>query len=94
MKKKWSKERKWETNKAEEEFDRLLAENGFTIAGIKEYNEKTDYLIEKDGVQCEFSMWHIDNSKSRAELCFKNFMEYYKIKVEYEKLKKRIEEED
>ena len=86
MKKQWT-DRKWDKTKTEERFEHLLEENGFTVNGVKEYNSKTDYLIEKDGVECEYSLHHIDNKSSRGTECFKAFMMYYNIKVEYENVK-------
>lgn len=93
MKKKWYTERKWESNGLEIEFEKLLKENGFNVVGLKEYMSKTDYLIEKDGIRCEFTIQHIDNKKRRATLCYKNFIEYYNIKVEYERLKSQVEKQ-
>lgn len=92
MKKIWCTERTWEANKIELLFEELLKKNGFNVIGIKEYQSKTDYLIGKDGTECEFSIPHIDNKKSRAKLCYKNFVEYYNIKVEYERLKAKYEQ--
>lgn len=86
MKKQWT-DRKWDKTKTEERFEHLLEENGFTVNGVKEYNSKTDYLIEKDGVECEYSLHHIDNKSSRGTECFKAFMMYYNIKVKYENVK-------
>ena len=91
MKKTWSIERTWEANKIELLFEELLKENGFNVVGIKEFQSKTDYLIEKDGTECEFSIPHIDNKKSRAKLCYENFVKCYDIKVEYERMKKQVE---
>lgn len=46
MKKQYN-ERKYEATKTEIRFEELLKANGFNILGVKEYNSKTDYLIEK-----------------------------------------------
>ena len=91
MKKNWQKERKWEMNKVEIRFEELLKENGFNIIGIKEYTSKTDYLIEKNGIECPFDIHHVDNKPSRGNQCFKTFVEYYNIKAEYERLKAKLE---
>ena len=94
MKKAWSKERTWEPNKIELLFEELLDKDNFNVIGIKVYLSKTDYLIEKNGIECEFSIPHIDNKPSRAKQCYKNFLEYYNIKVEYEKLKTELSKKD
>lgn len=94
MRKNWQKERKWEMNKAEERFDKLLKENNFNVIGLKEFSSKTDYLIEKDGVECTFVIHHVDNKTSRGNLCFKIFVEHYNIKAEYEKLKKEMKHDE
>ena len=91
MRKTWSIDRKWEISKIELLFEELLKDNGFNVLGIKEYQTKTDYLIEKEGTECEFSITHIDNKKSRAKLCYENFVRCYDIKVECERLKKQVE---
>ena len=91
MKKTWRTERTWDANEIELLFEKLLNENGFNVVGIKVFQSKTDYLIEKDGTECEFSIPHIDNKKSRAKQCYKNFVEFYNIKVEYERLKRQLE---
>jgi hypothetical protein len=88
MNKKWYTERKWETNKTEIRFEKLLKENGFNIVGIKEFMSKTDYLIEKEGVECTFAVYHTDNKPSRGNLCFDSFVNYFDIKCKYENLKK------
>lgn len=93
MRKTWSTERQWEISNAELFFEKLLKENGFLVIGIKEYQSKTDYLIEKDGTECEFSFPHIDNKKNRVKLCYDNFVRFYGIKVEYEKLKIQAKEQ-
>ena len=80
MKKNWS-ERKYDTTKVEIRFEELLQENGFEVVGVKEFNSKTDYLIEKDGVECTFSIHHTDNKPSRGNICFKAFIDYYNMKV-------------
>jgi hypothetical protein len=87
MKKNWQTERKWEMNKVEIRFEKLLSENGFNVIGIKEFSSKTDYLIEKDGVECTYDIHHVDNKPSRGDLCFKTFVNYYNITAEYKKLK-------
>lgn len=78
-------------SKVEEKFEELLKENGFNVLGVKEFNAKTDYLIEKDGVECTYAIHHIDNKLSRGKQCFKAFIDYHNINVEYNKLKKEIE---
>lgn len=91
MKKNWSSERKWEMNKVEIRFEKLLKENGFNVIGLKEYNSKTDYLIEKNGIECTYAIYHVDNKPNRGNAHFKTFVEYFNIKAEYERLKKELE---
>ena len=52
MKKKWVKleDRTTEIAKCEVLFENGLKENGFNILGFRWYSEKTEYLIEKDGI--------------------------------------------
>ena len=91
MRKNWQTERKWEMNKVEIRFEKLLKENGFEVIGIKEFVSKTDYLIRKDNVECPYTIHHVDSKPSRGNLCFKNFVDYYNIKAEHERLKKQME---
>lgn len=89
MRKNWQSERKWEMTKTEIRFEELLKENGFTVIGLKEFTSKVDYLIEKDGLECTFTIHHVDNKPSRGNLCYNLFEDFFNIKF---KLKKELEE--
>lgn len=91
MKKNWQTERKWEMNKVEVRFEKLLKDNGFTIIGLKEFVSKTDYLIEKDGIQCQYSLHHVGNQSSQGNMYFKIFTDYYNIQREYYDVLKEFE---
>ena len=94
MKKKWHTERKWEVSRPEIRFEELLKENGFNVIGIKEFVSKTDYLIEKDGIEVVYVIHHVDNKSSRGNLCFNIFVDHYNLKAKYEKLKSQLEQLD
>ena len=85
-KRKWTTERKWDKHPREERFEQLLADNGFTVLGIREYQSKTDYLIEKDGIKQEYALWH--TNKSSALQNYKCFEMFYNTRVEYENMRK------
>ena len=79
MKKQYS-ERQYEATKTEIRFEDLLKANGFNILGIKEYNSKTGYLIEKGSIKCEYSVYALDNKSKRGDSCYNLFNEYYDLK--------------
>ena len=87
-KRKWTTERKWAPSRAESKFEELLAANGFKVLGIREYQSKTDYLIEKDGIQQEYGFFHWEGANAKDNYaCFEVF---YKTKVEYEQMKAKV----
>lgn len=88
----WKTERKWEISKGEQHFIDLLTENGYTIKGFKEWQSKTDYLIEKDGVEQQYSFEHTGNSKAKAQQDYKVFEMFYNTSKQYYELKAKIEE--
>lgn len=88
MNKKWKKTRSWEMSKNEIKFEELLKNYNYTIKGYKEYNSKTDYLLSKDGVDIEWSIYH-DNKIDVVGL-FKSLENSYNLKVEILKLEKEI----
>ena len=77
MSKKWAKERNCDATKTEIHFETLLKENGFKTIGYKENSVSVDYLIEKDGVQCEYKVHSADNSIKRGDACYKSFLDVY-----------------
>ena len=77
MAKKWAKERNCDATKTEIRFENLLKENEFEIIGYKENSVSVDYLIEKDGVQCEYKVHSADNSIKRGDACYKSFLDLY-----------------
>lgn len=79
MKKQYS-ERKYEATKTEIRFEELLKANDFNVLGVRQYNERTDYLIEKDGIKCEYSVYALDNKAKRGDNCYTLFNEYYDLK--------------
>lgn len=83
-KKKWCTERRWEYTREEKKFEDMLTTNGFAIVGIREYLSRTDYLIEKDGIQQEYALWRGESSAKDNYACF---IMFYNTKVEYEQLK-------
>ena len=81
----WVTERKWTPSPLEVKFEEKVATNGFNIIGIKEFCTKTEYLIEKDGIQQEHSIYH-DPSISIDD-SFDWFVRNYNTRKEYERLK-------
>ena len=88
MKRQWEKEYKWELTKVESAFDKKLKENGFNILGVRMYISKTEYKIEKDGVEVEFA---ILREAKNIGLTWKVFVECYEIKKEYDSLKREYD---
>ena len=87
--KKWKTERTWTPSSVEKGFEKRLAENGFNIIGIREYQSKTDYKIEKDGIVQEYGLFHGGGTAKSNYDCFVMF---YNTKVEYEKMKRDMED--
>ena len=83
--------RKWEISKIEQEFEKLLADNGFTIVGIKEHQTLTDYKIGKDGIFQDYRVYH--NGAVSAKSHFDGFLRFWEIRVQYEQLKAQYEQE-
>ena len=54
--------------------------NDFNVLGVREYNERTDYLIEKGGIKCEYPVYALDNKAKRGDNCYNLFNEYYDLK--------------
>lgn len=76
--------RKWEASKLEKDFLRLVDNGGYTVVGIREYQEFADYNIYKAGVSQVFRVFHTNGVK--AEDIFNTFERFYNIKVEYTKM--------
>ena len=72
--------RKWEISNAEKEFERLLAISKFNIVDIKEYQTKTKYLIEKDGLRIRFDFQHENNTIARGKQEFEWLCKQYEMK--------------
>ena len=83
--------RKWDANLVEQKFEKLLADNGFIVVGIKEYKTQTNYKIGKDGIFQEFMVYHTGTVS--AEELYKGFLNFYDIRVQYEKLKAQYDQE-
>ena len=94
MDKNWKpvSKRKWDANKVELEFEKLISVNGFTVVGIKEYKTQTNYCIEKDGVSQEFMIYH--TGQVSAKDLFDGFLRFYDIRKQYEELKRQYEQEN
>lgn len=87
--KKWKTERTWTPSSTEKNFEKRLAENGFAVIGIREYQTKTDYKIEKDGIVQEYSLVHRAEGTGKGN--YDCFVMFYNTRVEYERLKKAVE---
>lgn len=84
MKRTWTKERRWECSPVEKKFEQLCQEYGYTITGYQEYNSKTQFKIEKDGIEIEYCIYH--ESGINAKLVFNNMERFYEVKVQVLKL--------
>ena len=80
MRKVWS-ERRYERTATEVCFEENLKQHGFGIVGVKEFHTKTDYLIEKGGISCTYTIHHCDSDPGRGRLCYDVFLKYYTLKV-------------
>ena len=78
--------RKWNANKEQEKFEKLLIENGFTIEKIKESCTKSEYQTIKDNVEIIFTFNTEDNAKDKITACLKD----YEILVENIRLKQEL----
>ena len=85
-------QRKWEASKIELEFEKLLSDNEFIVVGIKEYKTQTNYLIGKNEIFQEFTIYH--TGKVSAKELFSGFLRFYDIRWQYEELKKKYEQEN
>lgn len=83
---KYTLTRKWESSKEEKAFEKLLQKEGFKVVGIKEYQSKTDYLIEKDGTQVRFDFLYIGGGLKQAKLSFNSLVRLYEVKKQYDAL--------
>lgn len=85
-------ERKWDASKTELAFERLVTEHQYTILGVKEYQSKTVYVIEKEGTVCEFSIGSgVPNSEKRAKDCFDTFEKFFGVQKKYDAATKAAE---
>ena len=64
--KKWCPTRQCDATKPKIRFEKLLAYNGYTVLGYKEYASFTDFLIEKDNFKCDYKIHNADNKKTVA----------------------------
>ena len=87
MKRAWTKERRWEASKVEIAFEKLCQENGYNITGYQEYNSKTQFKIEKDGIEIEYCIYHIADN-GRSKLMFNNMVRFYELKAQVLELRK------
>lgn len=78
--------RKWNANKEQEKFEKLLIENGFTIEKIKESCTKSEYQTIKDNVEIIFTFNTEDNAKDKITACLKD----HEILVENIRLKQEL----
>ena len=84
-------QRKWDASKTELEFEKLLADNGFMVVGIKEHQTLTDYKIGKDGVFQDYRLYHTGTVSAKD--IYEGFLRFYEIRVQYEKLKAQYEQD-
>lgn len=84
---KWKTERKWDPTKQEIDFERRLKENRYVVVGLKEYQSKTLYLIQKDGIEIEFDLVQ---DKRTGDKIFSIFERSFEIKKESEDLDKKL----
>ena len=89
MKRTWTKERRWECSILELAFEKLCEENGYNITGYQEYNSKTQFLIEKDGVEIEYCIYHVPEVDN-AKLVFNNMVRFYEVKAQVLELKQEV----
>lgn len=75
MKRRWTTTRKWEASKTEAYFEERLKEEGFMVKGIREYLSKTDFLLEKDGMEFEWS-YHEPQSKTPPKKAATKYAEF------------------
>lgn len=83
MKKKWETSYKWDLNRTEKAFDKMLRDNGFTILGVRMYISKTEYKLQKDDVVLEFS---VAREATKPKLLWKWFEDYYNTCKEYHRI--------
>lgn len=74
----------------ERRFEKLLVDAGFEITGIREYNDRAEYVISKDGLSMDnVTLW--DSNRIKVKACFEMTLkcfEQLKLLEEYkEKLK-------
>ena len=84
-------QRKWTASKIEQEFEKLLTDNGFMIIGIKEHQTLTDYKAGKDGIFQDYRLYH--NGTISAKDHFNGFMRFWDIRVQYDQLKAQYEQD-
>lgn len=78
MKKKWTKERRYDNSKQEAMFENRLKKDGFTIEGYREYVTKTDLLISKDNITMEYSL---PNENYNVKEFYNFFLEAFDLKT-------------
>ena len=78
MKKRWTKERRYDKNKREAMFENHLKKDGFTIEGYREYVTKTDLLISKDNITMEYSL---PNENYNVKEFYNFFLEAFDLKT-------------
>ena len=93
MRGKWLTERKWECTKAQQGFEDLLKENGYKILGYREYCSKTEYKVEKNGIEIEYAVFS-DLKHSDTKHAFKCFVDYYNLKAEVIRLRELVSSEN
>ena len=90
MKRTWTTERRWECSRTETAFEALCKENGYNITGYQEYNSKTLFRIEKDGIEIEYCIYHVPGAPS-AKLIFNNMERFYEVKAQVIELRREVE---
>lgn len=77
MKKNWIKpqDRRYDVSKTEKKFEEIVSQNGFSVIGVKEFIGKTDYLLERDGIWVESSIYMDKdvNANKIADMVIKSF---------------------
>lgn len=76
--KKWASEIKYDHNEYFAKTLDLLKQHGFDVKGYREYVERTDVPIEKDGVQTTMSIHECKFEPSELVKCTENLWELTK----------------
>lgn len=69
--------KKWNNSKSEIEVETWFKNNGFNIVSCKQYISKTDYVVEKCGLQMCYTMY--DGEKQPLKIFSENFKQYKEL---------------